>query len=248
MKKAAMALTLLGTGALIAAVAQSNKPIVVGSVGQPVSLASGKISDGNSIFVQQQIYDRLLEFKAGTTEVTSGLALSARPNANSTSWLFTLRGGVRFHDNSVFDAKAVKANFDFWWDDTRAAFFKSGNSIVPDIFEAYKSGKSLIKSVEVVNNLQVRVNMNSPFANLDEVFATGYFGIVSPTALAKFGEDKYGSAATMPAGTGPFVFKSWQTGDRILLEANKNYWRKGFPKAPGMIVRFISDAAARVAG
>ena len=158
MKKAAMALTLLGTGALIAAVAQSNKPIVVGSVGQPVSLASGKISDGNSIFVQQQIYDRLLEFKAGTAEVMPGLALSARPNANATSWLFTLRGGVRFHDNTVLDAKAVKANFDFWWDDTRAGFFKSGNSIVPDIFEAYKSGKSLIKSVEVVNNLQIRVN------------------------------------------------------------------------------------------
>ena len=247
MKKAAMALTLLGTGALIAAVAQSNKPIVVGSVGQPVSLASGKISDGNSIFVQQQIYDRLLEFKAGTAEVMPGLALSARPNANATSWLFTLRGGVRFHDNTVLDAKAVKANFDFWWDDTRAGFFKSGNSIVPDIFEAYKSGKSLIKSVEVVNNLQIRVNMNSPFANLDEVFATGYFGIVSPTALAKFGEDKYGSANTLAVGTGPFVVKSWQTGDRILLEANKNYWRKGLPKAPGMIVRFISDAAARVA-
>ncbi len=247
MKKVAMALTLLGTGALIAAVAQSNKPIVVGSGGQPVSLASGKISDGNSIFVQQQIYDRLLDFKPGTSEVMPALALSARPNANATSWLFTLRGGVRFHDNTVFDAKAVKANFDFWWDDTRADFFKSGNSIVPDIFEAYKSGKSLIKSVEVVNNLQVRINMNSPFANLDEVFATGYFGIASPAAIAKVGEDKYGSANTLAVGTGPFVVKSWQTGDRILLESNKSYWKKGFPKAPGMIVRFLANAAAQVA-
>ncbi len=247
MKKVAMALTLLGSGALIAAVAQSSKPIVVGSVGQPVSLASGKISDGNSIFVQQQIYDRLLDFKPGTTEVMPALALSARPNKDATSWLFTLRGGVKFHDGSSFDAAAVKFNFDYWWDDSRATFFKSGNSIVPDIFEGYKTSKSLIKSVDVVNNLQVRVTMNSPFANLDEVFATGYFGIASPTAIKKAGEDKYGTANTLASGTGPFVVKSWQTGDRILLEANKSYWKKGLPKAPGMIVRFISDASARVA-
>ncbi|MFN3267275.1 MAG: ABC transporter substrate-binding protein [Deinococcales bacterium] len=247
MKKAALALTLLGAGALVAATAQSSKPIVVGSVGQPVSLASGKISDGNSIFVQQQIYDRLLDFKPGSTDVIPALATSARPNKNATSWTFTLRTGVKFHDGTVFDANAVKANFDFWWDDTRKEFFKSGNSIVLDIFEGYKSGKSLIKNVVVESAYRVRVDMNSPFANLDEVFATGYFGIVSPAALKKFGEDKYGSAATLAVGTGPFIVKSWQTGDRILLEANKNYWKKGFPKAPGMIVRFISDAAARVA-
>ena len=108
MKKAALALTLLGTGALIAAVAQSNRPIVVGSGGQPVSLASGKVSDGNSLYVQQQIYDRLMEFKPGSSELTSGLALSARASKNSTVWVFNLRKGVKFQDGTDFDAAAVK--------------------------------------------------------------------------------------------------------------------------------------------
>ncbi len=247
MKKAIVAIALLSGGALVAVVAQSGKPIVVGSVGQPVSLASGKISDGNSLFVQQQIYDRLLEFKPGTTEVEPGLATSARANSSATVWTFALRSGVKFHDGTEFDANAVKANFDFWWDDTRPGFFKSGNSIVPDIFEGYKSSKSLIKSVTIESKLRLRIEMNQPFANLDEVFATGYFGIASPAAIQKAGEDKYGSAAALAVGTGPFVVKSWANNDRILLEANKTYWRKGFPKAPGMIVRFIADAAARVA-
>ncbi|NJK45930.1 MAG: hypothetical protein HC933_18195 [Pleurocapsa sp. SU_196_0] len=243
MKKAAIAVALLGSGVLVAAIAQGTKPIIVGSGGQPVSLASGKISDGNSIFVQQQVYDRLLEFKPGSTETQPGLALSMRGNASSNEWTITLRPGVKFHDGTTLNAAAVKFNFDFWWDDTRAGFFKSGNSIVPDIFEAYKSGNSIIRDVTVTNTLQLRVRLRQPMANFDEVMATGYFGIASPTAIQKAGEDKYGTAASLPVGTGPFIAKSWQTGDRILLEANKSYYKKGLPEVPGMIVRFISDSA-----
>jgi peptide/nickel transport system substrate-binding protein len=158
-----------------------------------------------------------------------------------------LRDGIKFSDGTKLDAEAVKFNFDFWWDDTRAGFFKSGNSIVPDIFEAYKSGNSIIRDVKVANRLQLIVTLRQAMANFDEVMATGYFGIASPSAIKKAGEDKYGTAAALPVGTGPFVARSWQTGDRILLEANRTYWKRGLPKAPGMIVRFINDAAARVA-
>ena len=248
MKKAALTAALLGSVALAAVtIAQTtSKPIIVGS-SQPVSLASGKISDGNSIWVQLQIYDRLMEFKPGTADTMPGLALSMRANANSSLWTINLRPGVSFTDGTKLDAAAVKANFDFWWDDTRAGFFKSGNSIVPDIFEAYKSGNSIIREVKVVNPSVVTVALRQPMANFDEVMATGYFGIASPTAIRAAGEEKYGTAASLPVGTGPFVAKSWQTGDRILLEANRAYWRRGQPKAPGIIVRFINDAAARIA-
>jgi peptide/nickel transport system substrate-binding protein len=244
-----VALTLLGAGAIYAALGQQAKPIVAAS-SQPVSLAPGKISDGGSIFAQDQIYDSLLEFKQGTFEVQPNLALSVRPNANSTVWTITLRPGVTFHDGTAFDAEAVKFNFDFWWDDTRASFAKSGNSVVPDLFEGYKSGKdpvSIIKSVEVTSRLTMRVTLSSPMTNFDEVLATGYFGIASPTAIKKVGEDKYGTAATGAVGTGPYIFRSWQTGDRLILEPNKRYWKKGLPKNQGVIIRFITDVAARIA-
>lgn len=243
------AVLVMGVSALMIAGAQGGKPIVAAS-SQPVSLAPGKISDGGSIFVQDQIYDRLLEFKPGTTEVEPSLALSIRANKDSTVWTINLRPGVSFHDGTPFNADAVKFNFDFWWDDTRPTFVKSGNSIWPDIFSAYKSGKdpvSLVKSVDVVNSLTLKVSLSSPMANFDEIMATGYFGIASPTAIKKAGEDKYGTASVGAVGTGPYVFKSWQTGDRVILEANKNYWQKGLPKNPGAIVRVIGDVAARIA-
>jgi peptide/nickel transport system substrate-binding protein len=140
MKKLALAATLVVGGALAAALAQTGKPIVAAST-QPVTLAPGKISDGGSIFVQDQIYDRLLEFKPGTTEVEPSLALSIKGNKDSTKWTINLRPGVQFHDNTPLNAEAVKYNFDFWWDDTRPTFYKSGNAVFPDIFDGYKSSK-----------------------------------------------------------------------------------------------------------
>ena len=249
MKKLALAATLVVGGALAAALAQTGKPIVAAST-EPVTLAPGKISDGGSIFAQDQIYDRLLEFKPGTTEVEPSLALSIKGNKDSTKWTINLRPGVSFHDNTPLNAAAVKYNFDYWWDDTRPTFYKSGNAVFPDIFDGYKSGKdpvSLVKSVDVVNSLSLTVTLSSPMANFDEIMATGYFGIASPTAIQKAGEDKYGSPGVGAIGTGPYIFKSWQTGDRIVLEANKRYWKKGLPKNPGAIIRIIKDTAARIA-
>jgi peptide/nickel transport system substrate-binding protein len=252
MKKTAIAL-LVGAGVIgIAALAQSAKPLVVGSVGQPVSMAPGKMSDGNSILVQQQVYDRLLSFKEGTAELDpeGGLAKSWNTNANSTVWTFNLRTGVRFHDNTPLNAEAVKFNIEYWWDNTKPGFFETGNSITPDIFQGYKNNpKSLIKSVSTVGPYTVRVTLAKPMANFDEIMATGYFGIASPTAIKKAGgDDKYGTPAFMAVGTGPFVMREWRTGDRIILTRNANYWRgKSLPKASGMTVRFIPDAAARIA-
>ncbi|HEY9882556.1 MAG TPA: hypothetical protein V6C98_02995, partial [Thermosynechococcaceae cyanobacterium] len=40
--------------------------LIYGSEGQPINLEPGNITDGNSIIVQDQIYDRLITFKPGT--------------------------------------------------------------------------------------------------------------------------------------------------------------------------------------
>ena len=112
MKKALLTLALL---AAPTAAAQSGT-LVFGGNGEPVSLESGNITDGISILVQRQIYDTLIDFKDGTTELVPGLATSWKPNANATSWTFTLRKDVKFHDGTPFNADAVVFNLSRWWD------------------------------------------------------------------------------------------------------------------------------------
>lgn len=50
----------------------AQKTLVFGANGEPVSLEPGNITDGISIYVQRQIYDTLVDFKPGSTEVTAG--------------------------------------------------------------------------------------------------------------------------------------------------------------------------------
>jgi peptide/nickel transport system substrate-binding protein len=101
--------------------ANSNSPtanastLVFGSGGDPASLESGNIEDGNSIYVQQQIYDRLIDYKPGTTELEPALATEWEASEDGLTWTFTLREGVKFHDGTDFNAEAVRANFNRWW-------------------------------------------------------------------------------------------------------------------------------------
>ncbi len=68
--------------------------LVYGSVGQPVNLEPGNITDGNSIVVQDQIYNRLIEFKPGTTDLVPSLATEWKASDDGKTWTFKLQNGV----------------------------------------------------------------------------------------------------------------------------------------------------------
>src|ERR687885_39299 len=180
--------------------------LVYGSVGQPVNLEPGNISDGNSIMVQDQIYNRLMEFKPGTTELVPGLA---------TEWSVSKDGKT----------------CEIWG----------------DLFGGYKgSAYSFLQEVVVEGKNTVKFLLKQPFAAFPSAIAAGYFGIASPSAIKKAGAS-YGTPSSTAVGTGPFIFKEWRPGDRIVLEKNPNYWKRGFPKSDQLVMRFITDPAARLA-
>ena len=52
--------------------------------------------------------------------------------------------------------------------------------------------------------------------------------------------------AELPIGTGPYILKSWEKGQRMTLEANPNY-SKGEPKVKTVIVQFFGDTNGAVA-
>ena len=69
---------------------------------------------------------------------------------------------------------------------------------------------------------------------------TNFIG--SPTAL-KDGEAFH----RHPVGTGPFVFKEWRAGDRLVVERNPDYWDKKLPLLDRVIYRVMPDANTRYA-
>ncbi|HTL90241.1 MAG TPA: ABC transporter substrate-binding protein [Leptolyngbya sp.] len=224
--------------------------LVYAASGQPTNLEPGNVTDGNSLIVHNQIYNRLIQFKPGTTELEPSLATSWKASPDGKTWTFKLRQGVKFHDGTDFDANAVKFNVDRWWDKNDPNGFRNAGKsyeIWGQIFGGYKGeSASLVQAVEVVDPFTLQFVLKQPFAAFPTTIASAYFGIASPAAIQKAGAN-YGTPAGGAIGTGAFVFKNWQSGDRITLEKNPNYWKPNLPKSNQLVMRFVTDSSARLA-
>jgi peptide/nickel transport system substrate-binding protein len=239
-----------GTSPGASTVATDASTLVFGSGGDPTSLEPGNIEDGNSIYVQDQIYDRLLEYKPGTTDLEPALATEWSASKDGTKWTFKLRDGVKFHDGTPFNAEAVRVNFNRWWDPKDPLGFRDAGktyAIWEGLFGGSKgSPDSIVQAINVVDDKTVEFVLKEPFAAFPAAIASGYFGIASPDAIKKAGKD-YGTPSAQAVGTGPYKFVEWRNGDRISLEKNPDYWNSGFPKTDKVVFRFIKEPAARLA-
>ncbi|MFB2881628.1 ABC transporter substrate-binding protein [Floridanema aerugineum] len=224
--------------------------LVYGSGGSPVNLEPGNITDGNSLIVQQQIYDRLLEFKPGTTDLQPSLATSWSVSPDGKTWTFKLRPGVKFHDRTDFDAESVKFNVERWWDAKNPNGYRNAGKsyeIWQQIFGGFKGDpNSLLQDFKVIDKSTIQFVLKQPFAAFPAAIGSGFFGMASPAAIKKAGAN-YGTPNSLAVGTGPFIFKEWRTGDRVTLAKNPNYWQKDLPKTNQLVIRFVTDPAARLA-
>jgi ABC-type transport system substrate-binding protein len=81
-----------------------------------LSLYCSDETDGESLRACEQIFDPLLHYKPGGTEVEPGLATACTPNTDLTVWTCTLRPGVKFSDGSPLTANDVVATYAVQWD------------------------------------------------------------------------------------------------------------------------------------
>jgi peptide/nickel transport system substrate-binding protein len=99
-----------------------------------------------------------------------------------------------------------------------------------------------VTETRVVDEYTVEFTLGQPFAPFLTNLATNTGGIVSPTAVAEYGDD----FGRNPVGTGPFRFAEWQSNTRVVVERNPDYW--GEPAGVEAVVfRPVTDANTRVA-
>ncbi len=84
--------------------------------GEPAALWCADETDGESLRACEQVYEALLGYKVGGTEVVPGLAETWSSNADATEWTFNLRHGVAFQNGAGFDASDVVASYAAQWD------------------------------------------------------------------------------------------------------------------------------------
>jgi peptide/nickel transport system substrate-binding protein len=243
----------------------SGGTLVFGTASDPVVLDGALVSDGESLRVIDQIFETLVSLKPGTTELEPGLAQSWEISDDGLTYTFELQEGVTFHDGEPFDAEAVCANFDRWYNFEGSFQNPSASYYWQTVFGGFaqtdpESGApedSFFESCTAVDEGTVELKLTTPSSAILGALSLSSFSIASPKALEEFGANEgtvddegvfrpTGTFGTEhPIGTGPFMFESWTRGDRLTIARYEDYWGEK-AKLDKVIFRPIPDNAARL--
>jgi len=196
--------------------------------GSPDTLDPHKTSGTLTFQALKSIYDTLAEPDT-TGKIMPALAEKWVVSDDGTTWTFTLRKGVMFHNGDKLTSRDVKATFERIKNKEIAS--PNANEYAP------------ITGIETPDDSTVVLKLSAPSAPLLGTLASGW-GAILPKSLIDSGHD----FAAKPVGTGPFKLAQWIRDGKIVLEKNKNYWMKGLPKLDKVTMHIIPERAVQVQG
>jgi len=224
---------VLTSGMVMSGMAQE-KVLVFGSSGDASRLDPADVTDGESIQRMDNIFEGLVEYEAGSTEIKPCLAESWNISEDGTEIVFHLRKGVKFHDGTDFNADAVVFSFERQYN-AEHPYHQYGE------WAYWGYMFSDVDRMEKIDDYTVKLVLSKPNASIMTSLAMFTVCIVSPANAEQYGEDAF----RYPSGTGPFKFVEWIKDDHITLEANEDYWRER-PQLDQLIFRVIPDPSARL--
>jgi peptide/nickel transport system substrate-binding protein len=174
-------------------------------------------------YMNELIYDTLVQPELGKDEPVPALAVSWTSSPDSKVWTFHLRSGVKFHDGSAFDANDVVYSFDRIKD--------------PKLESPVTTMLSYVEKVEAVDPLTVRITLASANADFLSALQDDRLSMISEGSGDKIGETGI--------GTGPFKIVKYDPEGTTKLAAFDEYW-DGRPKVDGITFVAIPDTEARV--
>ncbi|GJH42087.1 ABC transporter substrate-binding protein [Pasteurella canis] len=234
-----------------AAFAAGPKTFVYCSEASPSYLSPVLGTDGATIDASgQAMFNGLTTFERGTTNVIPALAEKWDVAEDGKTYVFHLRKGVKFHSNKAFkptrdfNADDVVFSFNRQLDPNHPYYKVSGGN-----YEYFigMDMQNIIDKVEKVDDYTVKISLkvpNAPFlANLAMDFASIYSAEYADAMAKAKTPEKLDS---VPIGTGPFEFVSYQKDSSVRFKAFENYWQ-GKAKIDRLVFSITPDASVRYA-
>jgi peptide/nickel transport system substrate-binding protein len=186
--------------------AQARKELRVGVPGVPATLDPASALDGATPLIARQVFDTLVAYREGSTDVEPALATRWAVSRDGLVWSFTLREGVRFHDGAPLTAADVAGSFERMLQATPAS---------PVWAALLRGSPGVVKEVRAPDAKTVQFVLSQPYAPLLTVLAHPGLGIVRASSPVE--------GATRLVGTGPYRVVD-ASGGRMAIEAVARHW------------------------
>ncbi|GAB4087833.1 ABC transporter substrate-binding protein [Hydrogenophaga soli] len=230
--------------------AQAKGTLVYCSEASPEGFDTAQFTTGTTFdAADQAMFNRLVDFKIGTTEMIPSLAQSWTVSPDGKTVIFRLRPGVKFHTTEYFTPSR-----EFNADDVVFTFERMVNKDHPfnkayPVQFPYAADTGLdsnIAAVEKVDAMTVAFHLKSADFDFLAKVAMPFASIQSAEYTAKLlQEGKAAQINQLPVGTGPFTFVRYQKDAQIRYKANGSYWEAGLPKVANLVFAITKDASVR---
>ncbi|HZO38280.1 MAG TPA: peptide-binding protein [Methylomirabilota bacterium] len=186
------------------------------------------LTDGPSFEVAALLYNGLVKYDKDLI-LRPELAESWQYSRDCLDLTFKLRRDVRWHDGQPFTADDVVFTYE--------------TMISPRTPTAYGGDFKSVDSVKAVDPYTVHVRYKNP--NAKALQSWGIWMLPKHLLEEAAREGKLREAPqnrTNPVGTGPYLFKEWKSGEKVVLVANPNYF-EGRPYISRVVYRIIPSSA-----
>ncbi len=269
-------LAILAALAAVTLLVNSGLPTVAQTVPRPdtiiidveagtASLDPAVVFDPTGVHIVWQIYEPLVWFDRDTMRVVPWLAERWEQSSDGLTYTFHLRRGIRFHDGTPFNARAVKFSIErmilmaqprggasYYRGVLRGAGDYLGSKRTPeDVNRFLQTG-----GLRVVDDYTIAFHLERPFPAFPLMLALHFVGgIISPEFVQRHGGVTPGElnseVARLASGTGPYVLREFDVGTGTArLEAFPGYWGgpggRGPARVRNIIIRPVAEPLTRV--
>lgn len=195
--------------------------VIEGTIGEASTLIPILATDASSHAVAAQVYNGLVKYDKNL-HIVGDLAERFSVSPDGLTITFHLRRGVKWHDGFPFTSHDVIYTYHVIID--------------PKTPTAYSEDFKQVESVSALDDYTVRVTYAAPFAPA----LASWGASILPAHLLEGRDITSSPLARKPVGTGPYRFREWVAGQKIVLDANPDYF-EGPPYISRYIYRIIPD-------
>ena len=189
------------------------------------------------IWPTNQLYNGLVQMD-NNLNIKPSIAKEWEISDNGKTYTFTLRNDVYFHDHKNFPdgkgRKVIAQDFEY---SLRRIIDPKTASPGAWIFNNVKK-----EGIKAINDSTLQIQLKNPFPAFLGLLSMQYCSVL-PQEVVEFYKNDF---RNNPVGTGPFQFKMWKEGEKLILVKNPNYFEKDslgnrLPYLDAVSITFVND-------